>query len=142
MGGPLPMSQSRAVPSLPALARTVPAGENASEWTGQPWSPTTNMLRPSDSRTTAGSAASAHCTAGPVSHQPEPLRLVWQARQLYHPGMATSVRSPSAAVFNLPNGLTLARLILAVVLFCCIAAAWWLVGLVVFILAAITDWLD
>jgi CDP-diacylglycerol--glycerol-3-phosphate 3-phosphatidyltransferase len=56
--------------------------------------------------------------------------------------MATSVRSPSAAVFNLPNGLTLARLVLAVVLFGCIAAAWWLVGLVVFILAAITDWLD
>jgi CDP-diacylglycerol--glycerol-3-phosphate 3-phosphatidyltransferase len=56
--------------------------------------------------------------------------------------MATSIRSPSAAVFNLPNGLTLARLVLAVVLFGCIAVEWWLVGLVVFIVAAITDWLD
>jgi CDP-diacylglycerol--glycerol-3-phosphate 3-phosphatidyltransferase len=57
--------------------------------------------------------------------------------------MATAhTRTPSAAVFNLPNGLTLARLVLAVVLFGCIAWAWWLVGLAVFILAAITDWLD
>ena len=57
--------------------------------------------------------------------------------------MATiPTRPPSAAVFNLPNGLTLARLVLAVVLFGCIASAWWLVGLVVFVLAAITDWLD
>jgi CDP-diacylglycerol--glycerol-3-phosphate 3-phosphatidyltransferase len=57
--------------------------------------------------------------------------------------MATApTSSPSAAVFNLPNGLTLARLGLAVVLFGCIAAAWWLTGLVVFIVAAITDWLD
>jgi CDP-diacylglycerol--glycerol-3-phosphate 3-phosphatidyltransferase len=59
------------------------------------------------------------------------------------PFMATvPTRTPSAAVFNLPNGLTLARLVLAVGLFGCIAAAWWLVGLVVFVLAAITDWLD
>jgi CDP-diacylglycerol--glycerol-3-phosphate 3-phosphatidyltransferase len=57
--------------------------------------------------------------------------------------MATiPTRPPSAAVFNLPNGLTLARLVLAVGLFGCIAAEWWLVGLVVFVLAAITDWLD
>jgi CDP-diacylglycerol--glycerol-3-phosphate 3-phosphatidyltransferase len=45
-------------------------------------------------------------------------------------------------VFNLPNGLTLARLLLAGVLFGCIAAEWWLVGLVVFAVAAVTDWLD
>jgi CDP-diacylglycerol--glycerol-3-phosphate 3-phosphatidyltransferase len=56
--------------------------------------------------------------------------------------MATSLRSPSAGVFNLPNGLTLARLGLAVVLFACIAYKWWQTGLVVFVLAAITDWLD
>ena len=56
--------------------------------------------------------------------------------------MATSVRPPSAAVFNLPNGLTLARLVLAGVLFGCIAGAWWLVGVVVFAVAAFTDWLD
>jgi CDP-diacylglycerol---glycerol-3-phosphate 3-phosphatidyltransferase len=57
--------------------------------------------------------------------------------------MATAPpQSPSAAVFNLPNGLTLARLGLAVVLFGCIAAAWWLTALIVFIVAAFTDWLD
>jgi CDP-diacylglycerol--glycerol-3-phosphate 3-phosphatidyltransferase len=63
-------------------------------------------------------------------------------RRAYHPGMATSLRPPSAGVYNLPNGLTLARLGLAIVLFACISAEWWVVGLVVFILAAITDWLD
>src|SRR6266480_1702450 len=64
-------------------------------------------------------------------------------RRPYHPLMATvPTRSPSAAVFNLPNGLTLARLFLAVVLFACIDRTWWLTGLVVFTLAAITDWLD
>src|SRR6516164_3142135 len=52
----------------------------------------------------------------------------------------TSARPPS--VYTLPNGLTLARLVLAVVLFACIAAAWWLTGLVVFAAAAVTDWLD
>jgi CDP-diacylglycerol--glycerol-3-phosphate 3-phosphatidyltransferase len=56
--------------------------------------------------------------------------------------MATSVRPPSAAVFNLPNGLTLARFGLAIALFVCIFAEWWLIGLVVFVVAAITDWLD
>src|SRR3954447_3131497 len=65
------------------------------------------------------------------------------ARRPYHPLMATApTRSPSAAVFNVPNGLTLARLVLAVVLFGCIAAAGWLTGLVVFVVAAVTDWLD
>src|SRR5437868_829630 len=64
-------------------------------------------------------------------------------RRPYHPLMATvPTRSPSAAVFNLPNGLTLARLVLAGGLFACIDQAWWLVGLVVFVVAAITDWLD
>src|SRR5262245_41698861 len=52
----------------------------------------------------------------------------------------TPVRHPP--VFNLPNGLTLARLLLAGVLFGCIAVEWWLVGLVVFAVAAVTDWLD
>jgi CDP-diacylglycerol---glycerol-3-phosphate 3-phosphatidyltransferase len=57
--------------------------------------------------------------------------------------MATAPpHSTSASVFNLPNGLTLARLGLAIVLFGCISAAWWLVGLFVFVVAAFTDWLD
>jgi CDP-diacylglycerol---glycerol-3-phosphate 3-phosphatidyltransferase len=69
--------------------------------------------------------------------------LAWHPRLPYHPIMATaSPQSPPAAVFNLPNGLTLARLGLAVLLFICIAVQWWLIGLVLFVLAAITDWLD
>lgn len=45
-------------------------------------------------------------------------------------------------VANLPNALTAARLGLAIVLFVCIAQAWWLTGVAVFALAAVTDWLD
>jgi CDP-diacylglycerol--glycerol-3-phosphate 3-phosphatidyltransferase len=52
----------------------------------------------------------------------------------------TAARRPS--VYNLPNGLTLARLVLAVILFACIAWSCWLTGLVVFACAAVTDWLD
>jgi CDP-diacylglycerol---glycerol-3-phosphate 3-phosphatidyltransferase len=43
---------------------------------------------------------------------------------------------------TLPNLLTLSRLPLAVVLFACIAYEWWLAGLVVFVLASLTDWAD
>jgi CDP-diacylglycerol--glycerol-3-phosphate 3-phosphatidyltransferase len=58
--------------------------------------------------------------------------------------MATAPTTPARppSVYTLPNGLTLARLVLAVVLFACIAGAWWLTGLVVFAAAAVTDWLD
>jgi CDP-diacylglycerol--glycerol-3-phosphate 3-phosphatidyltransferase len=45
-------------------------------------------------------------------------------------------------VWNLPNMLTAARLGLAVVLFVLITFESWLLALVVFIVAAITDWLD
>jgi CDP-diacylglycerol--glycerol-3-phosphate 3-phosphatidyltransferase len=45
-------------------------------------------------------------------------------------------------IFNLPNQLTTGRLVLAVVLFVLIAVEAWLWGLVVFALAAFTDWLD
>jgi CDP-diacylglycerol---glycerol-3-phosphate 3-phosphatidyltransferase len=55
---------------------------------------------------------------------------------------APTTSARRAAVYNLPNGLTLARLVLAVGLFACIAWACWLTGLVVFALAAVTDWLD
>lgn len=48
----------------------------------------------------------------------------------------------SERVLNIPNLLTLSRLPLAVVLFACIANDKWLTGLVVFVLASITDWLD
>lgn len=43
---------------------------------------------------------------------------------------------------NIPNLLSLSRLPLAVVLFLCIAHEAWLIGLIVFAVAAFTDWLD
>jgi CDP-diacylglycerol--glycerol-3-phosphate 3-phosphatidyltransferase len=55
--------------------------------------------------------------------------------------MATA--SPSRpSVFNLPNQLTAARLVLAIVLFVLIGCAAWVGCLVVFAAAAVTDWLD
>lgn len=50
--------------------------------------------------------------------------------------------SPAVSILNLPNFLTLSRLALAVVLYACIEMRAWLVGLIVFIVAAVTDWLD
>jgi CDP-diacylglycerol--glycerol-3-phosphate 3-phosphatidyltransferase len=47
-----------------------------------------------------------------------------------------------AVMFNLPNQLTFLRLIIAVILFCVIAWGYYLAGMVLFIIAAITDWLD
>jgi CDP-diacylglycerol--glycerol-3-phosphate 3-phosphatidyltransferase len=45
-------------------------------------------------------------------------------------------------VLNIPNALTLSRLGLAVVLFGLLEANWMAIGLVVFVVAASTDWLD
>ena len=59
--------------------------------------------------------------------------------------MATRAKQPSrtlAKVFNLPNKLTTSRLLLSVVLFCTIAWEQYLWSLVLFIIAAGTDWLD
>jgi CDP-diacylglycerol--glycerol-3-phosphate 3-phosphatidyltransferase len=50
--------------------------------------------------------------------------------------------APRDRWFTLPNLLTLSRLPLAVILFVCIANGWWLAGLVVFVLASLTDWAD
>jgi CDP-diacylglycerol--glycerol-3-phosphate 3-phosphatidyltransferase len=47
-----------------------------------------------------------------------------------------------AGMFNLPNQLTFLRLLLSVVLFCFVAAGYYLTGMVLFIIAAGTDWLD
>ncbi|MDX1964465.1 MAG: CDP-diacylglycerol--glycerol-3-phosphate 3-phosphatidyltransferase [Pirellulales bacterium] len=47
-----------------------------------------------------------------------------------------------AAVWNLPNQLTIARLILAILLFCLIPWGHYLAANVIFCLAAGTDWLD
>lgn len=56
--------------------------------------------------------------------------------------MATAPAPTRPTVLNLPNALTTSRLVLAVILFVCISAGWWPAGLVVFVLAAATDWLD
>ena len=47
-----------------------------------------------------------------------------------------------ATIFNVPNQLTSARLLLSVVLFCLIGVEYYRSALVVFIIAASTDWLD
>lgn len=61
----------------------------------------------------------------------------------------TARRTPSSAapplqsaVFNVPNQLSIARLVLAVVCFVMLALAYYGSALVVFILAAATDWVD
>ena len=49
---------------------------------------------------------------------------------------------PTSSLLNLPNSLTLSRLLLAAVMCGCIHAQLWLASLLVFILAILTDWLD
>jgi CDP-diacylglycerol---glycerol-3-phosphate 3-phosphatidyltransferase len=55
---------------------------------------------------------------------------------------ADPARRIRAAMFNLPNQLTFLRLLLSVVLFSFIAWEFYLTGMVLFIVAAGTDWLD
>src|SRR5262245_3427721 len=55
--------------------------------------------------------------------------------------MSAEQPKPSELV-NVPNLLSLARIPLAVVLFACIVYKLWLVGLVVFVVACATDWID
>lgn len=45
-------------------------------------------------------------------------------------------------LLTIPNILTLSRLPLAIILFACISEKQWLAGVVVFGIAALTDWLD
>jgi CDP-diacylglycerol--glycerol-3-phosphate 3-phosphatidyltransferase len=56
--------------------------------------------------------------------------------------MATATKPPQPPVFNLPNQLTASRFVLALVLFLLIDLGAWVSCLVVFALAATTDWLD
>jgi CDP-diacylglycerol--glycerol-3-phosphate 3-phosphatidyltransferase len=56
--------------------------------------------------------------------------------------MSTMTPQRPPSVFNLPNQLTILRLVMAFVLFALIAAGAWLWCLLVFALAALTDWLD
>jgi CDP-diacylglycerol--glycerol-3-phosphate 3-phosphatidyltransferase len=59
--------------------------------------------------------------------------------------MATTLNEPKGGgggVFNVPNQVTSARLLLAIVLFVFLALEYYLTGLVLFIIAASTDWID
>lgn len=57
-------------------------------------------------------------------------------------GLRTAKPAVGTEILNLPNQLTFARLVLAVVLFILMANNRPLAGLIVFALAASTDWLD
>jgi CDP-diacylglycerol--glycerol-3-phosphate 3-phosphatidyltransferase len=50
--------------------------------------------------------------------------------------------SPPEQVFNVPNQITAMRLVLSIVLFVLLPLEYYLVGLVVFVVAAATDWVD
>ncbi len=54
----------------------------------------------------------------------------------------SKIAAQKKAILNLPNQLTFLRLILSIVLFCFIAAGYYLTSMVLFIVAAGTDWLD
>jgi CDP-diacylglycerol--glycerol-3-phosphate 3-phosphatidyltransferase len=57
--------------------------------------------------------------------------------------MATVSPPPARPpIFNLPNQLTASRFVLALILFVLIAAQSWFACLIVFVIAAFTDWLD
>jgi CDP-diacylglycerol---glycerol-3-phosphate 3-phosphatidyltransferase len=55
---------------------------------------------------------------------------------------ATATPPKQPPVFNLPNQLTAARLVLGIVLFFLIEHEAWIWSIIIFALAAITDWLD
>lgn len=56
--------------------------------------------------------------------------------------MSTTLTPRRPPVFNLPNQLTAARFGLGVILFALIEYAWWIPCILIFALAALTDWLD
>jgi CDP-diacylglycerol---glycerol-3-phosphate 3-phosphatidyltransferase len=56
--------------------------------------------------------------------------------------MSTTMTPRQPPVFNLPNQLTAARFVLGVILFALIEYALWVPCILVFALAAVTDWLD
>jgi CDP-diacylglycerol--glycerol-3-phosphate 3-phosphatidyltransferase len=56
--------------------------------------------------------------------------------------VATKTTNAKPNLFNVPNQLTVSRLVLSIVLFVLIALQMYLVSLIVFVVAASTDWLD
>lgn len=53
-----------------------------------------------------------------------------------------STPPPSSPIWNIPNLLSFVRIPLAVGVFACIVQSWWLVGLIIFLIATATDWID
>src|SRR3989304_6134906 len=54
----------------------------------------------------------------------------------------SSTPKSSAGLLNVPNQLTIARLVLSIVCFVFLALDWYLTALVLFVIAAGTDWVD
>ena len=48
----------------------------------------------------------------------------------------------ASSIFNVPNQLTCSRIVLALVMFCFLEFEFYLTGMVLFIVAASTDWID
>jgi len=58
-------------------------------------------------------------------------------------GMSANTKEPIwSTVFNLPNQLTVSRLFLSIVLFVFLGLHWYKTSLILFVVAASTDWLD
>ena len=56
--------------------------------------------------------------------------------------MSVPAPAPAESLLNVPNLLSFVRIPLAVVLFACIVHEAWPAGLIVFLVASATDWLD
>jgi len=55
---------------------------------------------------------------------------------------SSTTKSAASGLLNVPNQLTIARLVLSIVCFVFLAIDWYLTGLVLFVIAAATDWVD
>lgn len=49
---------------------------------------------------------------------------------------------PTTSIWNVPNQVTISRLVLTLILFIFLDLQWFLVSLIVFVVAASTDWID
>ena len=59
-----------------------------------------------------------------------------------NPTDSTQNSFDAASIFNVPNQLTCSRILLAIVMFCFLEFEYYLTGMVLFIVAASTDWID
>ena len=55
---------------------------------------------------------------------------------------ATVETAPSARVLNVPNVVTLARIVLSIVMFAFLSIGWYQTSFVLFVITAVTDWFD